>query len=60
TAIGGLAMVGATWNAIQINVLSDSLINEGGNGIIFIALAAIPLVLGLVILSKLQKKREGD
>jgi hypothetical protein len=53
---GGLFLVGTLWNAISIYVFSDELPKGAGAALGPMALAAVPLVIGLVILSKCQKR----
>ncbi len=56
--VGLLFLIGAFANAVGINLLSDGPTSKSVNGVLRIALAALPLVIGLVILSKLQKPKD--
>jgi len=56
TALGVLLMLGAIAGLVGIHLLGSGASEDGGNGLFGFALAAVPLVIGLVILSKLQGK----
>ena len=59
TVIGLLSLMVALGRAMNINLFNW---NNGaeGNGVLGIALAAIPLVLGLLVLAKLQEGKKVD
>lgn len=58
--VGGLFMLGALFNGIRIYAFSDARPSGPGPVIGPIALAAVPLVIGLLIASKCQRKSGKD
>lgn len=54
--LGILLMIDAFTHSIGINLLASGSSSEDGNGVLGIAVSALPLVVGLILLSKLQAK----
>ena len=57
--LGGMLMLAALWNGINTYVFSDELPQGAGKVVGPIALAAVPLVIGLLILARCQKPPQG-
>lgn len=55
---GAALLLDAFTHSIGINLLAPNADSEDGNGVLGIAVGAVPLVIGLIILSKLQQNQD--